>query len=205
MSSKKLYYILVGLVCLLTIGLVFGTYQANKLLTSRANTLTKLKATSLALEEQQQSIKDSKRDIAKYAELDKIAKSVVPEDKDQAQTVREIVKIADKYDIKLAAISFPASTLGTSKTGAPTTSTNTKAAALSQLVSVKNIPGVYQLQINVQSDSANPVSYSNFVNFLSALERNRRTAQVSSINLEPNALNRNLLAFTLTLNQYIKP
>jgi len=49
------------------------------------------------------------------------------------------------------------------------------------------------------------VQYASFINFLSALEHNRRTAQISAITLQPSTNNPNLLAFTLTLNEYIKP
>jgi len=218
MNSKRLYFLLLAMICLLVFGLIGGTYNANNLLTERASKLTNLKAKSLALAEQQVSVNKSKKDIEKYAELDKIAKAVVPEDKDQAQAVREIVNIADKYNVKLATIGFPASTLGNSAVPGTTTpapaaagttpnasASKSNAGALSQLTPVKNIPGVYQLQINVQSDSNKPVAYGEFIKFLSALERNRRTAQVSTITIEPSTANRGMLSFNLTLNQYIKP
>lgn len=210
MNSKRFFFVMLAGVVLLSVGLVAGTYGANKLLTTQANTLTALKAKSQALSQEQASIAKSKKDLEKYAELDKIARAVVPEDKDQAEAVREIVKIANANGVSLASISFPASTLGNTSTGAATgTGSSVKVSpstgALSQLTAVKNIPGVYQLQITVQSDSAKPVSYSSFINFLSALEHNRRTAQVSTISIQPNANNHNLLGFNLTLNGYIKP
>ena len=138
--------------------------------------------------------------VKTYAELEKIAKSVVPQDKDQAEAVREIVNIAAANGVSLSTISFPASNLGSLNAQATTTTTS-----LSQLQPVKNIPGVYQLQISVVGDPNKPVAYDKFISFLAALERNRRTAQVSTISIQPNLANRNLLTFTLSLNEYIKP
>lgn len=213
MNAKKIYLIFVGSLCLLFIGLFVATIQINKLLTAKANNLTQLKAKDAALEREQTSLKKTARDMKTYTDLQKITQSIVPEDKSQAQAVREIVNIANQHGIRLAKISFPASTLGnsagigasTSQAATPSASSNNKNTRLSQLSPVKNIPGVYQLPITVQSDAKEPVRYDKFISFLNALERNRRTAQVSSITLDPSKENRNFLSFTLTLNNYIKP
>jgi hypothetical protein len=218
-SSKRLYFGLVAIVCLLLVGLVAGAYGANSLLSARATKLTNLKAKDQALNQEQLSLVQAKKDIKKYASLEQITQAVVPEDKDQAEAVREIVNIAATNGISLATITFPESTLGnttTTATGvsAPASATpapsaaallNSNATKLSQLQPVKNIPGVYDLQINVQSDPNGPVAYNSFINFLSALEHNRRTAQISTITLQPDSDNSNMLTFALTLNEYIKP
>jgi len=65
--------------------------------------------------------------------------------------------------------------------------------------------GVYNLQIIIQEGTNSPVPYSKFIDFLSRLEQNRRTAQVTSIVLQPLATDRDNVSFTLTLNEYIKP
>lgn len=206
MTSKRLRLILIGLMGLLFIGLIAGTYEADQLLKSQANKLITLKAKTQALAAEQLGLTKAKIDIKTYSDLESIAKSVVPQDKDQAEAVREIVNIAAANGISLATISFPASNLGSTTTSAASAVTTTKTtASLSQLQPVKNISGVYQLQINVVGDSTKPVAYDKFISFLSALEHNRRTAQVSTISIQPNLTNRNLLTFTLSLNEYIKP
>lgn len=212
MNSKRLHWLLIAVIALMIIGLVGGAYGVNALLISRANTLTALKAKSHALDQEKIGLIKAKKDIKKYAELEKIAKAIVPEDKSQAEAVREIVKIADANGISLASINFPASTLGNSSGGTAGTvpvsasSTSSKTGqGLSQLEPVKNIPGVYRLQLIVNSDTDRPVPYNKFIAFLNDLEHNRRTAQVSSITLQPDVNNRNNLTFSLTLNGYIKP
>ena len=212
MNSKRVYLVLILLVGLLLIGLVAGAYGVNKLLAKKAVELTQLKAKSQALDQEKVSLTKAKSDIKKYAELEKIAQSVVPEDKNQAAAVREIVKIAESNNVKLASITFPASTLGSGPAGAstprpaPAAGGGSKSSGkLSQLEAVKNIPGVYQMVITVNGDSNQPVQYNKFISFLDDLEHNRRTALVSNITIQPNPTNRNLLSFSLTLNQYIKP
>jgi hypothetical protein len=210
MNSRRTYFLLVGTVTLLFIGLVFGAYATNKLFTAKSNALLELKAKSQALSEEKISLTKAKRDLEKYAELQKITKQIVPEDKNQAAAVREIVNIAAANSISLAAINFPASTLGGAPNGLSTRAGATatpvvSSKSLTQVEPVKNIPGVYILPITVQGNPDSPVEYTRFINFLKALERNRRTAQVSSISLEPYKGNPGLLTFTLTLNEYIKP
>jgi len=217
MSSKRVYFGLLASIGLLVIALFAGVYGVNSLLESRAKTLTHLKAKSQALSQEHLSLAKAKQEIKQYSDLEKITHAVVPEDKNQAEATREIVNIAAANGISLGSITFPASTLGTATVGSSSSGTATPSAnsavtsvtnsknALSQLVAVKNIPGVYQLLINVEGNPDKPVPYDKFINFLSALEHNRRTAQVSNIAISPNADNRNLLTFTLSLNEYIKP
>jgi Tfp pilus assembly protein FimV len=215
MSSKLLNRLLIAAVVLLLAGLAGGAYSVNKLFSRHADQLTKLKAKSQALDEEQVQLKKAKQDIAQYAKLQQIAQTVVPEDKNQAQAIREIVNIAAANEVKLSSVSFTASTLGATsgivKSGdqaaaaAPVPKPDSPASKLSQLLPVKNIPGVYQLPIVVTSDTNQPVRYDKFVSFLQALEHNRRTAQVSAITLQPLVNNRSSLTFTLTVNGYIKP
>ena len=213
MTSKKLFLSLIAVNALLVIAFIGGAYAVNSTLTAKASQLTAQKAKSQALIQQNSSLNKAKSDIKKYAELNKIAKAVVPEDKDQAQAVREIVNIAGANNVALSAINFPASSLGNTPAGtsAATSATTTpvvvnpKAKSLSQLQPVKSISGVYQLPITIVGDSNRPVQYGEFINFLRALENNRRTAQVASVNLTPAAKDRDRLVFTLTINDYIKP
>ncbi len=221
MSSKRLYFLLIGIIFVLFIGLVVGTYGANNLLSTQANKLTNLKAKNLALTQEQLSLSNAKEDLKKYANFEQIAQDIVPEDKDQAETVLEIVNIAAQNGISLSSITFPASTLGTATSPQLSTTkpgvTSSSAAnselssptsplnKLSQLEPVLNIPGVYELPITVQGDPNKPVDYSSFISFLNALEYNRRTAEISTITISPSANNPNLLSFNLTLDEYIKP
>lgn len=198
MDSKKLHYILAGLLVLLGIGLLISAREANALLESRSNTLASLKASDQAATTQKAQLAKDKQDITTYTELNNIARSVVPQDKDQAEAVRQIVNLASQSGIhQLSSVSFPASTLGGATVKTP--------KGLTQVTPVKGIPGVYDLQITVIQSSSAEVSYNSFTSFLKKLEENRRTAQVTSISVEPNPKSANQVAFTLVIDEFIKP
>jgi hypothetical protein len=216
MTSKQLHTTFLVSLAILFIALIGGTLKVNSLLTSHARKLTDAKAKSLALDQERTNFDRAKREVITYADLQKITKKIVPEDKDQAETVRQIVNLAAANGVALESITFPQSSLGGAPTAASTaakpasatpaaSAQNNKLTALSQLIAAPNLPGVYSLNINVVSSTDHPVTYDQLISFLTALENNRRTAQVSAISLEPLSNNRFLLNFTLTLNEYIKP
>lgn len=194
MNSKHLYFTLLGIVALLVLGLAGGAYEAAQLLSGQSAQLVANRQQVAVLSQDQKELDKAREDIKQYQELATIAKSVVPQDKDQAQTVNQIVSIANANSVSLSSITFPNSTLG-----------GTSNSALSQLLPVKGISGAYNLQLTVTSDTNNTVSYTKFISFLDALEHNRRTAEVSSINIQPDTRDRSKLSFTLVLDEYIKP
>src|SRR3990167_2987963 len=136
MNGKRAYFIMIGAVCALTLGSITAVFFGDKILQSKAKNLTNLKLDNKVLDEQQTSLAQAKKDIEKYSELEQIAKSVVPQDKDQAEVVREIVKVASDNGVKLSSISFPSSSLGQA---APADSKTT--SPLTQVQAVKDIPG----------------------------------------------------------------
>jgi hypothetical protein len=207
MNSKKLYYILLGCGALLILCLVGGAYKANKMLLAHSYQLKSSRLETDVLSNQETELLAAKNDISKYQSLYNIAESIVPQDKDQAQTVREIVNLAATNGITLSSVTFPSSSLGVAANGSSATvvAPNDPSNALSQLTPVSSIPGVYELPITVISDATVPIPYGSFINFLSALEQNRRTALVSTITLQPTNGNAQYVSFTLVLNEYVKP
>ncbi len=201
MSSKHLFYGMLAIIGLLVVGLIMGAYGADKLLLNQSKQLVSDKLQTSVLSQEQNELIQAKQDINKYQSLANITQTIVPQDKDQAETVLQIVNLAKANGVSLGSITFPSSSLGQA-VGTPSKSLTLN---LSQLTPVTGIPGVYNLQLIITSDSTAPVPYSSFINFLSALENNRRTALISEISVQPNTKNRNTVTFTLTLDEYIKP
>lgn len=205
MTSKRYFYILLSVFIVLVALIIGGTYKANSFLQDQSQKLTDLKTETEAIEKQQTALVQAKKDVERYQDLSMIVKSVVPQDKDQAKTVREIIQIAGSRNVPIKSVTFEQSTLGAPKTGGGT-ATQTP---ISQLKPVEGIPGVSILPIQVAS--AGEVEYGNFLKFLQDLEKNRRTAHVSTINIKPVADSirpgkPNLsVEFDLTLNAYVKP
>jgi hypothetical protein len=202
MTTKKAFYGMVGGVILMVGAVIGSVYVGNMLLKKQAGKLVSLKVDASVIEAQQTSLVQAKKDVEKYAELGTIAKQVVPQDKDQARAVREIINLADQSGIKIASVTFPTSNLG-QKASAPTTGSG--AAPLTQAKPVTGIDGLYQLDITIASDTARPSNYNRLISFLQRMEQNRRTAQVSQITIQPDSKNRTNLNFTVTLTVYIKP
>lgn len=199
MNSKRLYSILVGALALCGILVLTSVYLANAVLSGKSAELVRLKAAKEATAKQKVQLVKAKKDIQTYGELNAIAKAVVPQDKDQAKTVSEIVNLANQSGIpRLSSVAFPPSSLGgTTKIKTPN--------GLTQVNPVKSMPGVYNLQITITQSNTEPIPYSSFITFLSKLERNRRTAQVSSINVQPDANKPDMVSFTLVIDEFIKP
>ncbi|MGH7240685.1 MAG: hypothetical protein ACREGB_00120 [Candidatus Saccharimonadales bacterium] len=208
MNNKRVYFLMLGVIGLLLLGVIGGTYEVNSLLETKAKHLVDLKLQSKVISTQQLGLLQAKKQIAQYASFEDTAKSIVPQDKDQAEAVREIANLASDSGIpRLSSVTFPLSTLG-GIAGAATTGTssaNSSKNALTQLTPVKGMTGVYELQITIQQTADSAIPYSRFLTFLEKLEQNRRTAQVSSIALQPDTTQPDNVAFTLVINEFIKP
>lgn len=199
MNSKLVNRLILGLIALLLIGCLAATNEIITLLGKNDNQLVSLKAEHEALNQEQTYLASAKQEVKKYSPLQQIAETVVPQDKNQAQAVREIVNLAQANGISLSSITFPSSTLGSTAGGPPSSAAT---LSLSQLTAVSGIPGVYVLPIHVTASSL-PVSYSSFISFLTALEKNRRTSIITGLGIQPQQ--GGLINFNLVVNEYIKP
>lgn len=203
MNPKRVSYVMMALVTLLSIATVVLAAEGDLLFKKQSDKLTDLKAENQAIKDQQISLAQAKIDINKYENLDEIAKAIVPQDKDQAKTIREINALASETGIKLQQISFDASSLGLPSS---TSTSGTSSPSLTQVKPVEGISGVYALEIVLSGGGeTDPVSYYQFLQFLEKLEGNRRTAHVTSIDVTPSQKNPDDVTFTLTLNAYLKP
>lgn len=212
MNSKKMFYIMAGTVGLLGALLIAVAVVGDRFLSAQSKKLVSLKLDGKVIETQQIALSQAKKDIIKYNDLAIIAKQIVPQEKEQTLATREIVSLAAKAGVSISGISFPSSTLGQAPAKpaapAPTDTPATPPAAKPSVTQVKPVEGIknlYQLDINVISDTANPVTYAKLIDFLDRLEKNRRTAQVSQITIQPDSINRSSLNFTLIITVYLKP
>ena len=185
----------------------FGSLVAgDNVLSAHASHLENLRLNSQVLNAQQSALALAKKEVAKNTALNNIAKTIVPQEKDQALTVREITDIAQKNSIIITSITFPASNLGLAKTNTGTSGSTSTAptiiAAPSQLLPAPGLPGFYILPITIQSSPNDPISYGQFISFLQELEQNRHTAIVSQLSVSPSCNKQ--LSFILLINIYIK-
>lgn len=220
MNSKRVFWGMCILFAVLSISFFGSIIYGNTILKDSASSLLDLKLKSRILNEQQTALTKAKNDIEKYQDFDTVAKTVVPQDKDQAKAVREIIIIAEQSGVKIGSVAFPASDLGSGVTpksnvnqnpDAPKSAADQNSTSLespvSQAVPVPGVKGVYSLEMNILQDTAETspaVTYTQLLTFLKLLENNRRTAQVTQIRIDP-VPNTPYLRFTLTINIFVKP
>lgn len=217
MRPKRFFIVMVAALFLCGVLIVGAAYGGNTVLKKQSAKLNDLKLQNRVLGEQQTSLIQAKKDIEKYSELDKIARTIVPQDKDQAKTVREITGIAEQSGIKLESIVFGTSNLGQAAPAKPaptassegekapaTTAPKAATATPSQAKAVSGIPGVFALEITISSIDNEPIAYQKFLDFLERLENSRRTSHVERISITPSK-DRGAVSFDLTLNAYLKP
>lgn len=216
MNSRKFYFVMLGLFILLVGALVVTVVLGNNHLKKQSDGLLAAKIDQRSLNEQQTALVKAKKDLEKYSDLKDIARAIVPQDKDQAKAVREIVRLADETGVTLESITFDDSSLGqkpATPVAAPgegqTAATPTAKPAtppITQAKPVEGIPGVYSLPIEIVSTKNNN-QFNNFINFLAKMENNRRTAQVEKVSITPGttASGQEYINFTLTVNIFVKP
>lgn len=200
---------MVGAICMLIILCGACTYFGHKMIIKQGDKLESSKLEAQVAEEKKKLLDQAIEDIEKYEELETISKSVVPQEKDQARTVLEIVELGRRAGINITGIQFPSSELGqiSNRRSGPATArggTNTT-TNLTQLTPVEGLNGVYEMSIDIQADQTIPVTYDQLINYLKLLENNRRTAQVSNISVTPLQDNPNFVTFSITLKSFVKP
>lgn len=207
MTNRKVYWGMIGVNVFLLLAVLGVAVMGDRLLKKQSDIIINQRLENTVLEKEQLSLIQAKKDLEAYYDLQKIAKQIVPQEKDQALTIRQIIALADKAGIKISNIGFPSSTLGspTTKTTVEPGASPTTTTDISQAKPVTGIKGLLSLEMNITSDVTKPTSYSRLVSFLEGLENNRRTAQVSQLSIQPDNKDPSLLNFTLTLTVYIKP
>lgn len=217
-TSKRLNLIMLGLLgfCVLVFIAIYSIGLSN--LGNKSQQVVGLKLQSRVTDDRLSSLAQAKKEVEKYSYFKAVAKTVIPSDKDQAQAVLDIFQLASQSGIAIANITFPASNLGTSSiaptaTGASALSASSK-SLLSQAKAVEGINGLYSVELTITPATGKDVpvdsqaTYPKLLDFLDRVERNRRTAQVSQISVQPIAVNgapTNFINFSLVINIFIKP
>ncbi len=81
MSSKKVFFGMIGLLGLMGVLIVATVVLGDSILRKQSEKLLSLKLDNQVIETQQASLTQAKKDIEKYDELEKISKQIVPQDK----------------------------------------------------------------------------------------------------------------------------
>lgn len=216
MNNQKLRLILLGILCFFAVTFFAVAFYAQTIISSKSQQLVELKLHNKVVETQLSGLAQSKKEMQQYSYFNDIAKTVLPADKDQAQAVLDIYQFASDSGMSIASISFPASTLGSN----PSTGTSGNAVSsstqtiISQAKPIDGIPGLYGIELTISPETGPSVpdskkaTYPKLLDFLSRIERNRRTAQITQVNIQPTLTDAGpsqFINFTLTTKIFIKP
>jgi hypothetical protein len=218
LDSKKLSLALVGGLILSVIAFFIIALHGLSILNNKSHSLVDLKAQSQSQYNELINLVQAKKEVQKYGYFKNIAKTVIPDEKNQAQAVLEINQMAALSGMSIQSITFPISTLGGSSAAASavvqkdatSTSTSSTSSALSQAKAVPGIAGLYSLQLTINFASAKDappdqqVTYSKMLDFLKRIENNRHTAQITQVSIQPASAGQ-ALTFALVINTFIKP
>jgi hypothetical protein len=214
-DSKTLRLIMIGSLVLLSVGFLATAFLGLSALSKKSQSLVQLKSESQDTDTRLNNLEQAKKEVAKYSYFKDVAKTVIPSEKNQAETVLEIYQMAQQSGISIQSITFPASTLGQA-VGAPPPGAKTDAASattqttLTQAKPVSGIPGLYSLELTITPSAgkdvpaAQQVTFPKMLDFLKRIENNRHTAQITQVGIQPASDNQTL-SFTLTINIFIKP
>ncbi len=192
MNSKQLNLTLLGLCGLFGVIFFGALFIGIQMLQSHSDNLQAAVNEREVVEQQEVALITAQADIDRYSELEELSKRIIPQEKDQARTVREIIQIAEQANVDITAINFPSSELG-----------DDDEQIITQATPVEGLRGLFELRITVQI-SGN-TTFSQLINFLEGLETNRRTSQVQSVTITPDRQNRNVLTPTIELSVYLSP
>jgi hypothetical protein len=194
---------------ILVVAIGCGVYFGLSYLKSGSTKLVNTKLDNIALDIEEQTFIQNKKDLEKYKTLNETLVKILPKSKDQAQAVKELYQIGDETYITIEKVQFPTSTLGQKTTTQPTAGAKPVAgssSAITQAKAVEGMPGVLGIDINVDlaPKSGKTISYDNMIKFLQKVESNRRSMQIKQINVHADPKNGGV-TFDITLTIFIKP
>jgi hypothetical protein len=202
MNAKKVYFSLIAIIVLLVIATAAVFYGANVLLEKSSSKLSQLKTENAVLEQNEKVYQKAKNDLAKYQDLESAVNEALPKEKDQAKALKELIQIGSTTGVKIEKIEFTDSTLG-DKAKTSTSSPAAAGSAVTQAKPIAGISGVQGIEMKVTLSGPNEktaLNYNSFINFLDLVSNNRRSMQISNLNIQPN-----LKKADLTINIFVKP
>jgi len=221
MTARQRRLIMLGGLAFLGLLFVIIAFIGLSNLSSKSQHLVDLKVEDNKLEAQLNNLAEAKKEISQYNYFRAIVRSVIPNDKDQVQAVADVLQFASQSGNTIQGITFPPSTLrsklpavgGTS--GSSATAPGAAHTAITQAKPVAGIPGLYSVELTIThtADASTPAAgqstYPELLDFLNRIEQNRRTAQISQVNITPildnNGTPTPYINFVIITNIFMKP
>lgn len=219
MTPKRIYYLLLGVLVLLIIGVGASLYFTNQLMQNKASELRQADLDNQVADKKLKLLQNAKKELTDNANIQKAIDEALPKTKNQADVVAQLYSMAADSNIKISSITFPASTLGEKK-AAPSSSTDSKpdtstnnspssattgTSGATQTKPVSGITGVSSVDVALTfaPTSGESISYSDMLKFLSLVEQNRRTMLINTLQISPDVKNGGV-NFSINLKLFVK-
>lgn len=219
-NSKTVRLLMLAGIGLAVAGFLAVLVVGLSILKTKSDSMVDLKVKGQTADAQLTNLEKAKKQVQQYAFFKDVAKTVIPSDKNQAEDIVEINRLADEAGISIQSITFPTSTLGlttstTSSAASDATASGSSKTAISQAKPVAGIPGLYSLELTITPESASSapagkqLTYAKMLDFLNRIENNRHTAQITEVDITPSSTGNSVLGsgftFVLKINIFIKP
>lgn len=189
MTPKKMNTTLRYSILILAALLIAGLYFANQKLTTLAEETAKLKADVVVQERQLAAYQTTKSAVDSLRDIEDLSAKVLPAQQEQSLTVAELSAFAQRSSLRIKELTF----------ADPPEEKKSKSKKEKSAIP----KGVVITPVSISFEEN--VRYDYFLDFLRAVEENRRKMHITSISLVPNEINRNLLEeVSVHMNLYVK-
>lgn len=204
MNSKKLYFILIGIIVITIAGTSTLVVFANKFLSNESlklDTARSMSQKNAMLDDKYKQISANSRYWQEPSrDLYVTVNSMLPTQKSQAEAVELIQSLATENSagLKLNSITFPSSELGAkapAPTSSPSGSSETSATPpatstkVTQTKTIKDIPGILAIETKISlkpPSGTSSIDYASFLKFIDGLTNNSRLMQVTELSVSPD-------------------
>lgn len=192
MSSKRFFFVMIG-VFLISIAVgVAGFIWTNNLLKEKAKTVSLAMAERDVLQYKIDLLRKSTSSLKDVDKLTTLVDAVLPKEKKQEDLIGDIIYTASSEagisNNKISNITF--------------TTTQTP-DNLSGTTALKTVQGVFSYPFSIQIGK---IPYSSLLNFLGEIEKNKRIIQVENISITPNKTDASQIdSVSLSLKTFVRP
>lgn len=204
MTTKTMFYIMVAILVATILGSAFMYYKSNSVL---AESLKEIDTIEKKIQQQDAEILNIDYGFARYQRLEDelpSLESILPSGKDQSAVVAQLSSIANNNGISLGNVSFSASSSVSSAKPRSNTSTSSSTSSGPDADSLTT-PGVVEgTSVLTMSISENGIQYSNFINFVKAIEQSQRPFNIVDLSVTPDAKNANgSVSFSMVIEAFV--
>ncbi len=192
LQPKRFYFIMLAVLLLSVVGSAAGFVWADKQLKQKSVEVSQLMADRDAQSDGIEKLKAAKKSVQDTQAIADLTNAALPKQKKQENLVADIIQIANGT-----------TGMGSDKITNFGFSGGSSPDSLSGATVLKDIPGVYVYQFNLQIKD---ISYSTLLELLSRLELNKRIVQVDQMQIVPDKAKSGFISsVSLSLKTFIQP